>query len=57
MLVTKRGEPIAEVVPAARASPGQRSLGLLAGTARIRGDVVAPAAEESELGSSEALKG
>jgi antitoxin (DNA-binding transcriptional repressor) of toxin-antitoxin stability system len=54
VLATKRGEPIAEVVPAARASPGQRSIGLLAGTVRIRGDVVAPAAEESDW---EALKG
>lgn len=48
VLVTKRGEPIAEVVPASRPGEGERQLGDLAGTARIVGDVVSPAAEEAD---------
>ena len=42
VLVTRFGEPIAEVVPPP--SPGRRRewLGSLAGTVRIAGDVVAP---------------
>lgn len=45
VLVTKRGEPIAEIVPPS-APPGLgRTLGAFAGTGRIAGDVVAPAGD------------
>jgi prevent-host-death family protein len=42
VLVTKRGEPLAEIVPASRPAEDKRSLGVLAGTGRIVGDVVSP---------------
>jgi prevent-host-death family protein len=42
VLVTKRGEPLAEIVPASRSAEDKRSLGVLAGTGRIVGDVVSP---------------
>ncbi len=46
--ITRFGQPIAEVVPpsAAPAQPGW--LGSLAGTAKIRGDVIAPAGNERD---------
>ena len=48
VLVTRFGEPVAEVVPpAASARPGQW-LGSLEGTARIVGDIVSPAAGERD---------
>ena len=48
VLVTKRGEPIAEIVPASPPSVDKRRLGMLAGSGRILGDIVAPAAAEDE---------
>lgn len=48
ILVTRRGEPIARVVPAA-ASTGARWLGSMRGTVTIHGDIVAPAFESSDL--------
>ncbi len=48
VLVTKRGEPIAEIVPASRPRSGQRPLGDLAESGRIVGDIVAPVAGERE---------
>lgn len=48
VLVTKRGEPIAEIVPASRTAAGNRQLGDLAGSARISGDLVSPVAEPGE---------
>lgn len=48
VLVTKRGRPIAKVVPASRLGAGVRELGAMAGTARITGDLIAPAADEGE---------
>ena len=48
VLVTKRGQPIAEIVPASRPVGGKRPLGDLAGTGRIVGDIVAPASDERE---------
>lgn len=49
VLITRFGEPIAEIVPA---SPVSRSnndwLGSLAGTGRIVGDIVGPASKESD---------
>ncbi|HYU60438.1 MAG TPA: type II toxin-antitoxin system Phd/YefM family antitoxin [Solirubrobacterales bacterium] len=48
VLVTKRGVPVAEVVPASRTPAGERELGDLADTARITGDIVSPVAEPGE---------
>jgi prevent-host-death family protein len=47
VLVTRFGKPVAQIVPPA-AEPSKRRLGALAGTARIVGDIVAPAVEEDE---------
>lgn len=44
VLVTKRGEPIAEVVPVSRAGGEPRRLGVLVGRGAVVGDVVEPAA-------------
>lgn len=48
VLVTKRGEPIAEVVPASRPASQKRRLGALSGTGRIVGDLTSPVAGEDE---------
>lgn len=48
ILITKRGKPIAEVVPSTRTGTGERKLGALAGTGRITGDIISPASEESD---------
>lgn len=48
VLITKRGRPVAEVVPASQSGDGKRTLGSMAGTARIVSDIVAPATSESE---------
>lgn len=45
VLVTRRGEPIAEVVPASRPAAPERTLGALAGTATLDDDLVAPVAD------------
>jgi prevent-host-death family protein len=42
VLVTRRGEPMAEVVPPTAAVLGTDWLGSLRGTARIVGDIVGP---------------
>lgn len=46
--VTKFGEPIAEVVPPSPKAKKKRWSGSMAGTVRIRGDIVAPASDESD---------
>lgn len=48
ILVTRRGEPIAQVTPPPPMPRPQSWLGCMAGKARIVGDVVSPAAEESD---------
>jgi len=48
VLVTKRGEPVAEVVPASRPASQKRPLGVLTGTGRIVGDITSPVAGEDE---------
>ena len=42
ILVTKFGEPVAEIVPPTPVQPGAQWLGKLKGTARITGDIAAP---------------
>lgn len=46
ILVTKRGEPVAEVIPASSSSARARRLGQLAGSGRIVGDVISPIVED-----------
>ena len=47
IVVTKRGVPVAQLTPLP-ADPEQEWLGALRGTARIHGDLVAPAVDEDE---------
>ncbi len=53
VLVTRFGKPVAEVVPPRVPKRPKRWLGSMAGTARIVGDIVSPASDESDW---EALK-
>jgi prevent-host-death family protein len=48
VLVTRFGEPVAEVVPPHRSRKPKHWVGSLAGTGQITGDIVAPASEEDE---------
>ena len=48
VLVTRRGEPIAEVVPPPPAAKPKKFVGSMAGTGRIVGDILGPASEEAE---------
>jgi prevent-host-death family protein len=48
VLVTRFGEPVAEVVPPRPPKRPKRWLGALAGTGRIQGDLVAPAGDETD---------
>lgn len=43
--VTKRGIPVAEIVPPSRAADRVRQPGAAAGTFRIVGDIIAPASD------------
>lgn len=53
VVITRFGEPIAEVVPPTPRAPEPEWLGAMRGRASIRGDLIAPAAEPDEW---EALK-
>jgi prevent-host-death family protein len=46
VLVTKRGEAIAEIRPAPEPSQPKSWLGSMKGTVEIHGDIVSPVAEE-----------
>ncbi len=48
VLVTRFGEPVAEVGPPPVADPTRRELGSMRGTARIVGDIVSPASDEDD---------
>jgi prevent-host-death family protein len=48
IVVTKFGEPIAEIVPPTPAPPAEPWLGKLKGRAKITGDIVAPAIDPSD---------
>lgn len=54
VLVTRFGEPVAEVVPPHTSRRAKRWVGSLAGTGQINGDIVSPAGEEDDW---EALRG
>ena len=48
VLVTRRGEPIAEVAPPPPPAQHKKFVGSMVGTGRIVGDIVGPVAEETE---------
>ena len=48
VIVTRRGEPVAEVVPPSADTLGVSWVGSLSGTAHIVGDLVAPVADETD---------
>jgi prevent-host-death family protein len=48
VLITKFGEPVAEVIPPSIPERPSKWLGSLLGTGRIVGDIVAPATEERD---------
>ena len=51
VLVTRFGEPVAQVVPPPPPHRAKSWLGGMAGTGRIVGDIVAPASDESDWGA------
>jgi prevent-host-death family protein len=53
ILITRFGEPVAEVVPPSPPSRRKGWLGAMRGTGTIKGDIVSPAAEESDWESLE----
>lgn len=48
IIITRRGEPIAEVIPPSTATAGDGWLGAMRGTAAITGDLVAPSVAPAE---------
>ncbi len=48
VLVTRRGQPIAEVGPPAPPAKPKKFVGSMVGTGRIVGDIVSPVGEEAE---------
>jgi len=48
ILITRRGEPIAEVVPPPKTAEQVRWLGSLSDTGRVDGDLIEPAARSSD---------
>jgi prevent-host-death family protein len=48
IVVTRFGEPVAEIVPPTVVQPAKRELGGLRGVIRIVGDIVSPASKEDD---------
>jgi len=48
VLVTRFGEPVAQIGPPSVAEPVTRKLGSMRGTAQIVGDIVSPASDEED---------
>jgi prevent-host-death family protein len=48
VLVTRFGKPVAEVIPPSASVRPKRWLGAMEGTARIVGDIISPASDESD---------
>ncbi len=48
VLITRFGQPVAEVVPASAPPRPKSWIGSMVGTAKILGDIVSPASEESD---------
>jgi len=53
LVITKRGEPIAEIVPPPSSSVGASWLGSMRGSATITGDLVAPVVPVGEWKGSD----
>ena len=47
VVITRSGEPLAEIVPPARPKP-RRSLGSMRGSGRIVGDIISPVSDEAD---------
>jgi len=52
ILITRFGQPVAEVVPPSAAPRPKTWIGSMAGSARIVGDIVSPVSEESDWEAS-----
>jgi prevent-host-death family protein len=48
ILVTRFGEPVAEIGPASVRSKAKRKLGVMVGTGRIVGDIISPAVDSND---------
>jgi prevent-host-death family protein len=48
VLVTRFGEPVAQLIPPSAKERPKRELGALRGTARITGDIVSPATDKDD---------
>jgi len=48
VLITRSGEPIAEIVPPPPSNPARPWLGSMRGTGRITGDIISPASEAAD---------
>ena len=48
VLVTRFGEPVAQLIPPSAKERPKRELGDLRGTARITGDIVSPATDKDD---------
>jgi prevent-host-death family protein len=48
VLVTRFGEPVAEIVPPSNPKRTKHWLGMMRGTAQIRGDIVGPVADSED---------
>jgi prevent-host-death family protein len=48
LLITKKGVPVAQVLPAPPVEANKRRLGALAGTVTYMGDIISPAADPDE---------
>jgi prevent-host-death family protein len=46
IVITKRGKPVARLVPMDEAAPRREIFGCMKGTVTIRGDIVGPTGEE-----------
>ena len=46
IVITKRGKPVARLVPMEEPAPRQEIFGCMEGTVTIRGDIVGPTGEE-----------
>ena len=48
IVVTRFGQPVAEIVPSSASKRPKRWVGSLAGTGEINGDIVAPMSDEDD---------
>ena len=48
IVVTRFGQPVAEIVPSSASKRRKRWVGSLAGTGEINGDIVAPVSDEDD---------